>query len=129
MVKSAYARPDAKPRNLTPIPPSRQQVSGADDGVGCLRPSNARVQASSVTSLSFRIRRDTIGGGVPMYIDPNTGGMLFQLLAVLFTTVSGILLFFSGRIRTFFARLRRRLREGQGLGKEKPERPKGIPGV
>jgi hypothetical protein len=46
-----------------------------------------------------------------MYIDPNTGGLLFQLLAVLFATLSGVILFFSGRIRMFFARLQRKVRE------------------
>jgi hypothetical protein len=46
-----------------------------------------------------------------MYIDPNTGGMLFQILAVLFGLFSGILLIFSGRIRSSFAKLRRRMRE------------------
>lgn len=45
-----------------------------------------------------------------MYIDPNTGGLLFQLLAVLFATISGVILFFSGRIRMFFARWRRKMR-------------------
>lgn len=45
-----------------------------------------------------------------MYIDPNTGGLLFQILAVLFATISGVILFFSGRIRMFFARMRRRMR-------------------
>jgi hypothetical protein len=47
-----------------------------------------------------------------MYIDPNTGGMLFQVLAVVFAALSGFVLFFSGKIRMFFAKLRRRLREG-----------------
>jgi hypothetical protein len=47
-----------------------------------------------------------------MYIDPNTGGMLFQILAVAFAALSGLVLFFSGKIRMFFARLRRRAREG-----------------
>lgn len=46
-----------------------------------------------------------------MYIDPNTGGMLFQILAVLFGAISGMVLIFSSRIKMFFARLRRRLRE------------------
>ncbi len=46
-----------------------------------------------------------------MYIDPNTGGMLFQILAVAFGLFSGVILFFSGRIRKFFARFRRRMRE------------------
>jgi hypothetical protein len=47
-----------------------------------------------------------------MYIDPNTGGMLFQVLAVVFAALSGLVLFFSGKIRMFFARLRRQVREG-----------------
>jgi hypothetical protein len=46
-----------------------------------------------------------------MYIDPNTGGMLFQILAVLFATLSGIILLLSGKIRMFFAKLRRRTKE------------------
>ena len=46
-----------------------------------------------------------------MYIDPNTGGMLFQVLAVVFAALSGFVLFFSGKIRMFFAKLRRRARE------------------
>jgi hypothetical protein len=46
-----------------------------------------------------------------MYIDPNTGGMLFQILAALFALLSGVILFFSGKIRMFFAQVRRRFRE------------------
>ena len=45
-----------------------------------------------------------------MYIDPNTGGILFQALAGLFALFSGVLFFFSRNIREFFARLRRRVR-------------------
>ena len=44
------------------------------------------------------------------YIDPNTGGMVFQVLAIAFTFLSGILLFFSSRIRMTLARFSRRLR-------------------
>jgi hypothetical protein len=44
------------------------------------------------------------------YIDPNAGGMLFQVLAVLFASLSAILLFFSRQIRTFVARTMRSLR-------------------
>ena len=44
------------------------------------------------------------------YIDPNTGGMLFQLLAVLFGIFSGLILFFSGRIKMVFYRAMRFLR-------------------
>jgi hypothetical protein len=42
-----------------------------------------------------------------MYIDPNTGGMLFQVLAVAFAAVSGMFLVFSRQIRTGLGRLRR----------------------
>jgi hypothetical protein len=53
------------------------------------------------------------------YIDPNTGGMLFQVLAVLLAAISGILFFFSRQIKAGIARLRRSLRrdepdQGQG---------------
>ena len=58
-----------------------------------------------------------------MYIDPNTGGMLFQILAVLFVTFSGAILVFSGRIRKVIARLRRQMRE-----RANPEVTKPIPG-
>ncbi len=46
-----------------------------------------------------------------MYIDPNTGGMLFQVLAAAFVAVSGVLMVFSGKIRQGIASLRRRLRK------------------
>ena len=43
-----------------------------------------------------------------MYIDPNTGGMLFQALAGAFAVITGVLFFFSRSIRQWVARLRRR---------------------
>ena len=46
-----------------------------------------------------------------MYIDPNTGGILFQALAGLLAVISGALLFFSRQIREGIARLRRRCRK------------------
>ena len=46
-----------------------------------------------------------------MYIDPNTGGILFQALAGLFAVISGVLFFFSRQIREGIARLRRRSRK------------------
>jgi hypothetical protein len=46
-----------------------------------------------------------------MYIDPNTGGMLFQALAAIFVVASSVLLVFSGKIRQGMASLRRRLRK------------------
>jgi hypothetical protein len=45
-----------------------------------------------------------------MYIDPNTGGMLFQVLAAAFVAVSGTLLIFGSKIRQGIASLRRRIR-------------------
>jgi hypothetical protein len=53
------------------------------------------------------------------YIDPNTGGMLFQLLAVFLALFSGILFFFSRQIRSAFARVRRKFRHEQA--EEAPE--------
>ena len=52
------------------------------------------------------------------YIDPNTGGMVFQVLAIVFTFMSGILLFFSARIRMALARFARRMRGLFGKGPE-----------
>lgn len=46
-----------------------------------------------------------------MYIDPNTGGMLFQVLAALLAVFSGAALLFSSKIRAFAARLRRMKRQ------------------
>jgi LPXTG-motif cell wall-anchored protein len=48
-----------------------------------------------------------------MYIDPNTGGMLFQALAGMLAVVSGALFFFSRQIRSGIARLRRRFRKDE----------------
>lgn len=46
-----------------------------------------------------------------MYIDPNTGGILFQALAAVFIAVSGVVLVFSGKIRAYFSQLRRKMRK------------------
>lgn len=43
-----------------------------------------------------------------MYIDPSIGGQIFQILAIAVTAVSGIVLIFAGRIKMFFARMRRK---------------------
>jgi hypothetical protein len=45
------------------------------------------------------------------YIDPNTGGMLFQVLAAGFALLTGGVLLFARQIRAGFARLRRWFRE------------------
>ncbi len=46
-----------------------------------------------------------------MYIDPSTGGMLFQILAVLFGAISGIILLFSSKIKMGYRRFLRYIRE------------------
>ena len=46
-----------------------------------------------------------------MYIDPNSGGMLFQALLVVFGVISGSILIFSSRIKMGIARLTRSFRE------------------
>jgi hypothetical protein len=48
-----------------------------------------------------------------MYVDPNTGGILFQALAGLLAVVSGVFFFFSRQIRSGIARLRRRGRRDE----------------
>ena len=45
------------------------------------------------------------------YIDPNTGGMLFQVLATGFALATGAVLLFARQIKAGFARFRRWLRE------------------
>ena len=45
------------------------------------------------------------------YIDPNTGGILFQVLATVFALLSGTALLFSRQIRAAFARAMRFLRD------------------
>jgi uncharacterized YccA/Bax inhibitor family protein len=49
-----------------------------------------------------------------MYIDPNSGGMLFQVLLVVFGLLSGMVLIFSSRIKWAIARLKRSFREKTG---------------
>jgi hypothetical protein len=55
-----------------------------------------------------------------MYIDPNTGGQLFQILAATFALASGFILIFSGRIRMWWARMRRS-RQGKVEDQTDPE--------
>ena len=47
------------------------------------------------------------------YIDPNTGGMLFQLLAAAFGILSGLVLIFSSRIKSAVYRVLRNIRKTQ----------------
>ena len=54
-----------------------------------------------------------------MYIDPNTGGVLFGWLLGAFGLLTGLLLVFSGKIRGYIAKLRRKARHEDGS--EDPE--------
>jgi uncharacterized YccA/Bax inhibitor family protein len=64
--------------------------------------------AITITFISFKKAHAA-------YIDPNTGGMVFQVLAVLFGVISGMILLFSSRIKAAYYRVRRSLRnEEQG---------------
>lgn len=49
-----------------------------------------------------------------MYIDPTSGGLIFQVLAVFFGLISGTVLVFSSRIKMELAKLRRRFRKEDG---------------
>ena len=53
-----------------------------------------------------------------MYIDPNTGGIVFQVLAAAFVAISGFLMIFSGKIRQTIAKMRRAKREEKGEEQE-----------
>lgn len=59
-----------------------------------------------------------------MYIDPGSGGMLFQILAVLFGVLSGTVLMFSSKIKMGIAKLRRSMRkdkEGEQTEEDKTD--------
>ena len=46
-----------------------------------------------------------------MYIDPNSGGLIFQLLIVIFGVFSASVLLFSSKIKMGVAKLRRAIRQ------------------
>ena len=48
-----------------------------------------------------------------MYIDPNTGGILFQALAAGLVAITTVLMVFSRKIRETIARLRRGARKDE----------------
>ena len=45
------------------------------------------------------------------YLDPNTGGIIFQALAGMFAVISGAILVFAGQIKMFFTGRRRKQTE------------------
>ncbi|KPL08164.1 hypothetical protein AMJ86_01680 [bacterium SM23_57] len=46
-----------------------------------------------------------------MYIDPNSGGLIFQILVVMFGVISGAVLLFSSKIKMGISKLQRTIRE------------------
>ncbi len=65
--------------------------------------------------FTFSLVRLLTGG----YLDPNTGGMLFQMLAAGFATVSGFVLVFSRRIKLWIVSKRRERREEKTVAESK----------
>lgn len=45
-----------------------------------------------------------------MYIDPSSGGLIFQILVLVFGVISGVVLIFSSKIKMGISRLKRALR-------------------
>lgn len=60
-------------------------------------------------SLNSVVRNLFLFTNIIAYIDPNTGGMLFQVLVVLFGIITGLLLFLSSRLKGFFYKIRRKI--------------------
>lgn len=60
------------------------------------------------------------------YIDPSTGGMLFQALATALAVLAGFALVFSRQIRTLWARLRRSFRGVDQAEEEEQHAPQGV---
>jgi hypothetical protein len=71
------------------------------------------MKANFIKSLIFVLVISLTGAGpaYAAYIDPNTGGMLFQVLAVLFGVISAMILVFSSKIKMLYYRLTRFFRE------------------
>ena len=64
-----------------------------------------------VKALMLALIVSTVGvSPAQAYIDPSTGGQLFQLLAIIFAFFSAMLLFFSSYIKMAFARGKRFVR-------------------
>ncbi len=76
---------------------------------------NKRILYGVVVFLvgTFFISPPAEAGG---YLDPNTGGLVFQLLAASFAFLSGLILIFARRIRMTIARVRRTMRDRIGNG-------------
>lgn len=70
-------------------------------------------------NVGYNLRANKKGVTI-MYIDPNTGGMLFQALAAVLVGGSAVLMFFSRNIREAIAKMRRKMRK-----EDEQEQPQG----
>lgn len=61
-------------------------------------------------TIVFLMSLAVFGTAQAAYIDPNTGGALFQILAVLIGVISGMLLLFSSQVKKVFYRIKRSVR-------------------
>ncbi len=57
-----------------------------------------------------------------MYIDPNSGGLIFQVLVLLFGVISGAILIFSSKIKMGLSKLKRAMRSKSD---SEPDNPNG----
>jgi hypothetical protein len=62
------------------------------------------------TAIVFLMSLAVYGTAQAAYIDPNTGGILFQILAVMIGVISGFLLLFSSQVKKAFYKIKRSLR-------------------
>ncbi len=79
----------------------------------------------TLLSVNLAVKNISSLIGFTAYIDPNTGGMLFQVLVVLFGVITGLLLFLSGRFKGIFYKVRRWIRRSDSVStpEPKPEEP------
>lgn len=69
-----------------------------------------KIMFGKATIIVLMMSIAVFGTARAAYIDPNTGGMLFQILAVLIGVLSGLLLLFSSQVKKAFYRIKRSLR-------------------
>ncbi|MCP4356835.1 MAG: hypothetical protein GY796_02310 [Chloroflexi bacterium] len=68
-------------------------------------------QVGIIALLLVLLSAQAVFAAPQAYLDPNTGGLIFQVLAVVFATLSGFIFMFSSRIKMWFARNKRKRRE------------------
>jgi uncharacterized YccA/Bax inhibitor family protein len=69
-----------------------------------------KIIVGKATTIVFLMSLAIFGTAQAAYIDPNTGGAIFQILAVLIGVISGMLLLFSSQVKKVFYRIKRSVR-------------------